>query len=84
LENIVKELTAKGIYAFRTLTVVMKKIDKVNSGRLKRSDFTWGVKEAGLYLSKHDLDKLFKYFDKKCEDSVNYVEFVNLVNGSSG
>jgi len=62
----------------------MKKIDKVKSGKLKRADFTWGVKEAGQYLSKHDLDKLFKYFDKKCEDTVNYEEFLTFVNGSLG
>jgi len=62
----------------------MRKIDKVRSGKLKRAEFIWGIKEAGQFLSKHDLDKLFKYFDKKCEDVVNYEEFLTFVNGNLG
>jgi len=32
-------------------------------------------------LTKHDLDKIYKYFDKKSENFVRYPEFIDLVRG---
>jgi len=84
LTLIVKEQKKKGIFAYRNLSVIMRKLDKTKSGKVKRSEFTWGIKEAGQNLTKHDLDKLFKYFDKQCEDNVRYDEFLKYVNGCMG
>ena len=34
-------------------------MDKTNSGRLKRSEFIWGIKEAGENLNKRDSSSYF-------------------------
>ena len=58
-----------------------RKADKVNRGGVSRNDFVWAVKEAGATLTKHDVDKVYKYFDKKSDNFVRYPEFLALVRG---
>jgi len=53
----------------------------LSRGGITRNDFLWALKETGTTLSKHDLDKLYKYFDKKSDDFVRYPEFIEILRG---
>lgn len=57
-------------------------MDKNKSGTLDRDEFNWGLAECGIKLSANEFDNIFKYFDKNCDNSVNYNEFITLLRGS--
>jgi len=46
--------------------------DKHQNGHLSRQEFEWTLKAAGLLLTNTELQNLFKYYDKNCDDKVNY------------
>ena len=56
-------------------------MDKSKNKKLDREEFVWALKEYGLELTKHEFDKLFKFFDKNCDGEVNYEEFLVGVRG---
>jgi len=76
-----KDCMKKGIYGIRQLSQILRKLDQLKKGGISRNDFLWGVKELGTTLSKHDLDRLYRYFDKKSDNFVKYPEFIALVRG---
>lgn len=47
-------------------------LDKNLKGVLDREGFIWGLKQLGVVLPKVDLDRLFSYYDKFCDDNVQY------------
>jgi Ca2+-binding EF-hand superfamily protein len=49
-----------------------KVLDKNLTGVLDREGFVWGLKQLGVVLPKVDLDRLFAYYDKYCDDNVQY------------
>lgn len=51
-------------------------LDKNLKGVLDREGFVWGLKQLGVVLPKVDLDRLFGYYDKYCDDNVQYGQFV--------
>jgi len=71
----------KGLYGIRELSKALRKMDKLSRGGITRNDFLWALKETGTTLSKHDLDKIYKYFDKKSDDFVRYPEFIEILRG---
>ena len=56
-------------------------MDKNKSGTLDRDEFNWGLAECGIKLSVNEFDNIFKYFDKNCDNCVNYNEFITLLRG---
>jgi len=81
IEQARKDCKQKGLYGVRELSKILRKVDKLNKGGITRNDFLWALKETGTSLTKHDLDKIYKYFDKKSENFVRYPEFIDLVRG---
>jgi len=71
----------KGIYGVRNYCQILRHLDKTNKGGITRNDFLWASKEAGTSLTKHDLDKVYQYFDKNVENFVRYPEFIELLRG---
>lgn len=81
IDQIRKDLSKRGIFGLRVLAQNLKKADKLNRGGITRNECQWALKETGTTLTKHDLDKLYKYFDKKGDDFVRYPELITLVRG---
>lgn len=61
------------------LICFIRRADKNKTGRIDRNGFTWAVKEVGLVLTKHDLDKLFRYLDKNYENAIDYKAYLDLL-----
>ena len=41
----------------------------------------WAMKENGHALTKTELDKLFRFFDRNGDDKVSYHEFISAIRG---
>ena len=63
------------------LFLFLRKADKNKNQHLDRTEFSWCVKEAGVGLTKTEFDKIFKYFDKNCDDKITYQEFMGFFSG---
>eukprot|EP01016_Furgasonia_blochmanni_P042888 TRINITY_DN5743_c0_g1_i10.p1 TRINITY_DN5743_c0_g1~~TRINITY_DN5743_c0_g1_i10.p1 ORF type:complete len:561 (+),score=190.53 TRINITY_DN5743_c0_g1_i10:73-1755(+) len=83
LTRVSEHVQKRGIYGLRDLSLTLRRTDKAKRGVLDRTSFAWALKEVGLILTKTETDKLFKYFDKNCDDCVNYPEFIHLLRGPS-
>lgn len=70
LERVRKILQKKGDFGFRSLHTILNRQDKNKSNNLLRQEFNWALKEIGIEFNKTDSDKIFRYFDKNCEDQV--------------
>lgn len=75
------EILKRGEFGARGLAIVLRRTDKHKNGILDRAEFAWALKENGHYLSKFELDKLYAYFDKNCDDKIVYEEFLKLIRG---
>lgn len=42
----------------------MRRMDDSGNRKIDRAEFTWAMKENGHDLSKLELERLFKYFDR--------------------
>ena len=65
----------------KTIINLIRNMDKNKSGTLDRDEFNWGLAECGIKLSANEFENIFKYFDKNCDNCVNYNEFITLLRG---
>lgn len=72
-------LINQGENSIHALNRIFKKADKHKTNCLSRNEFAWVVKEAGFSLTKTELDNIFRFFDKNCDDKVDYSEFLSFL-----
>ena len=69
----------RGSHGVRGLVRCFLRADKNNNNFLDRHEFSWALKENGHALTKTELDKLFRYFDKNGDDQVSYNCFMEAI-----
>eukprot|EP00331_Platyophrya_macrostoma_P029949 CAMPEP_0176456796 /NCGR_PEP_ID=MMETSP0127-20121128/31510_1 /TAXON_ID=938130 /ORGANISM="Platyophrya macrostoma, Strain WH" /LENGTH=527 /DNA_ID=CAMNT_0017846841 /DNA_START=40 /DNA_END=1623 /DNA_ORIENTATION=- len=74
-----EDLQKRGVCGIQDLAVALRKADKNKTGKINRSSFTWAVKEVGLLMTKHDLDKLFNFLDKNFENTIDWNAYLDLL-----
>jgi len=75
------DLIGKGLYGIRNFTQILRNLDKSNQGSVTRNGLLAALKEAGTSVNKHDLDKLYNYFDKNSQNVVSYPELLRIIRG---
>jgi Ca2+-binding EF-hand superfamily protein len=56
-------------------------MDNSKNRKLDRNEFMWGLKENGHILSSSEYERLFKFFDKNNDGTVDYDEFLRGLRG---
>ena len=79
LAMIRKELIGKGFFGVCQLRRIFQRADKNGNGNLDRNEFTWCIKECGLNLTKTDFEKIFRYFDQNCDNTITFAEFIQAI-----
>jgi len=65
----------------RNLGKCFMRADKNRNMYLNRHEFTWALKENGHCLTKTELDRLFRFFDKNGDDQVSYMCLIKALRG---
>ena len=81
LENLKKQLEARGAKGLVGLQRKFKLMDDDGSGQLSRSEFKKGMKELALLLTNSELDKLFQRFDSDKSGTISFDELLVQVRG---
>jgi len=81
LAKVKKTLVERGAHGIRGLGLLFRRIDKSGNKKIDRHEFTWAMKENGHSLSSLEFERLFKYFDRNNDGSMDYDEFLRGVRG---
>jgi Ca2+-binding EF-hand superfamily protein len=61
---------------------LMKTLDKNNDGFVDINEFSLGLKEMGIFCSKHEEHCLMRKFDVNGDNKVSMEEFYNCLAGA--
>lgn len=75
-----RELAKNGYFGLARLRQLFLTADKNGNGVLSRDEFTWIFNEMGISLTLHDLNRLYRYFDKNFDNQVSYNEFIGVLS----
>lgn len=81
LARVRNAVMGRGSHGVRGLMRCFHRADKAQNGWLSRHEFTWALKENGHALTKTELNKLFRYFDKNGDDRVCFSSFMESIRG---
>jgi Ca2+-binding EF-hand superfamily protein len=56
-------------------------MDNGKNKKLGRYEFMWGLKENGQTLSPSEFERIFKFFDRNNDGSIDYDEFLRGLRG---
>uniref|UniRef100_A0A7S2AKR6 EF-hand domain-containing protein n=1 Tax=Octactis speculum TaxID=3111310 RepID=A0A7S2AKR6_9STRA len=76
LEKLRSQLAKRGTRGICGLGRKFKIMDDDGSSSITADEFTKGMRETGLNLSKTEYGVLFRYFDKDGDKSISYEEFL--------
>jgi len=76
IKKIREACRARGITGLDKLEKLFKEADLNGNNFLDRDEFRWALKENGHSLTKVELDRIFRYFDRNGDNEVGYKEFM--------
>ena len=79
LDYVRKELNGRGYFGIAALRNKFQRADKNGNGSLERQEFVWCLKEYGINLTNQDYEKVFRYFDTNCDNTISFPEFISAL-----
>lgn len=74
-------MKARGATGIVGLGHVFKRMDNNGNKKFDRNEFMWGLRENGHTLSASEYERVFRFFDKNNDGTINYDEFLLAVRG---
>eukprot|EP00744_Colponema_vietnamica_P008044 GILI01011499.1.p1 GENE.GILI01011499.1~~GILI01011499.1.p1 ORF type:complete len:413 (-),score=104.93 GILI01011499.1:34-1272(-) len=71
---------AQGGRDFSSLEPVFRRNDPTSQQYLRKREFAWAVREAGLDLNEAEMEKLVRHYDRTRNDQVAYLEMFSDYN----
>ena len=65
-----------GANGIRSMTVVLRRLDKNGNNRLDSDELKEGLEVYGIHPTKDEMRKILTYFDRDGDGSVNVTEFL--------
>ena len=82
LNKVKAQLEARGSRTIRGLSRTFRALDSFDGNKkVDREEFAVGLRENGVDLSKDELSCLFGYFDRDCDGTINFDEFLIGIRG---
>merc|ERR1712045_483069 len=82
LNKVKAQLEARGSRTIRGLSRTFRALDSYDGNKkVDREEFAVGLRENGCELSKDELNCLFGYFDRDCDGTINFDEFLIGIRG---
>ena len=81
LDKIREKLVERGTHGIRGIGILFRRMDDSGDRKLDRMEFQWGLKENGHDISPMEFERIFKYFDRNNNGSINYDEFLVAIRG---
>jgi calcyphosin len=70
-----------GANGIRSMTVVLRRLDRNGNGRLDSEELKEGLEVYGIHPTKDEMRKILAYFDRDGDGSVNVTEFLRGLRG---
>ena len=82
LNKVKAQLEARGSRTIRGLSRTFRALDSFDGNKkVDREEFAVGLRENGVELNKDELSSLFGYFDRDCDGTINFDEFLIGIRG---
>lgn len=82
LNKVKAQLESRGSRTIRGLSRTFRALDSFDGNKkVDREEFAVGLRENGVELNKDELSSLFGYFDRDCDGTINFDEFLIGIRG---
>jgi hypothetical protein len=79
IDKIFKGCAIRGWIGLRQLKVYLRNLSAHKSDIINRNDFKYFLAKQAVLLNDNDINSIFAVFDKKRNDYINYIEFLNSI-----